>query len=264
MPWLFSGLFTQYWPLVIMAVAFPAVAAGEICDRRGLQGLAQPLSRTGMFLSALSILDLLLASSRVHFSVVLMTTGVLYAVLAGLRKSFRLGLLAALALNGSLWYLLAHSPGLGLSRHPQLWFIPPALAMLVASHLNRARLTADQRKAAHYVCVFVIYLSSTADVFIVGVAQAPWLPLVLAGLSLAGILVGFVWRIRSFLFLGTGFLCLSLLTTIWHAAANLGWTWLWYVCGIALGVAIITLFALLEKKRKELDAWVDEIRQWSD
>ncbi len=144
-----------------------------------------------------------------------------------------------------------------------MWFIPPALAVLAAGHLNRARLNAEQRKAVHYVCVFVIYLSSTADVFLVGVARAPWLPLVLAGLSLVGILVGFVSRIRSFLFLGTGFLCLSLMTMIWHAATNLGWTWLWYVSGIALGVGIITIFALFEKKRKELNAWIDEIRQWN-
>ncbi|MBN2134085.1 MAG: hypothetical protein JW741_31570 [Sedimentisphaerales bacterium] len=31
--------------------------------------------------------------------------------------------------------------------------------------------------------------------------------------------------VRSFLMLGTGFLFLSLLTMIWHAATNLGWTW---------------------------------------
>ncbi|MBN1514294.1 MAG: hypothetical protein JXB13_19920 [Phycisphaerae bacterium] len=263
MPWLFSGVITQYWPLLIMALAFAAVAAGEICARQGLHVLARPLGRSGMFLPALSTLELFLASSQVHFSIVLVTTGVLYTVLAGLRKSLRLGLLAGLALNGSLWYLLAHSPGLGLTQHPQLWFIPPALAVLVAGHLNRARLNADQRTAVHYVCVFVIYLSSAADVFLVGVARAPWLPLVLAGLSLAGIFVGFVSRIRSFLFLGTGFLCLSLLTMIWHAAANLGWTWLWYVSGIALGVGIITVFALFEKKREELNAWIDDIRQWN-
>lgn len=89
-------------------------------------------------------------------------------------------------------------------------------------------------------------------------------PLVLAGLSVAGVLVGVATRVRSFLLLGTGFLCLSLLTMIWHAAAHLGWTWVWYVAGIALGAAIITVFALFEKKRSQMTALLEQVKDWAD
>lgn len=263
MPWLFSGIIAQYWPLLLMGLSFAAIAAAEACARRGLRALAEPLGRTGLFLPALVLVELFLASSSVHFSIALLTVGALYAVVAALRRSLRIGLLAALALNGSLWYLLARSPGLGLTEHPQLWFIPPALAVLAAGRLNRARLTAPQQTAVHYICLLVMYLSSTADIFLTGVAQAPWLPLVLAGLSLVGVFVGFAFQVRSFFFLGTGFLCVSILTMIWHAAANLGWTWVWYVAGIALGAGIITLFALFEKKRAEIDAWLRRLRGWA-
>jgi hypothetical protein len=263
MPWLFSGVITHYWPMLVIGLAVAAIAASEALTRRGLPVLARPLGRTGLFLPALVLIELVVASSQVHFSVVLLMTGSLYAVLAALRKSIGLGLLAAIALNGSLWYLLYRTPGLGLWQHPQLWLIPPALAVLVASHLHRTKLDEQQRAALHYVCLLVVYLSSAADVFLVGVAQAPWLPLVLAGLSLLGILAGFIARVRSFLLLGTGFLCLSLLTMIWHATSNLGWTWLWYVTGIILGVGIIAIFALLEKKRSEMNAWIEEVRSWA-
>jgi hypothetical protein len=263
MPWLFSGLLTQYWPMIIVGLAFAAIAAGEICGRRGLTVLARPLGRTGMFLPALGLVDVFVASSQVHFSIVLLTTGILYGVLAALRRSIRLGLLAAVSLNGSLWYLLYRNPGLGLTQHPQLWFIPLALAVLLAGHLNRARLKEEQRATLNYVGLLVVYLSSTADIFLIGVARAPWLPLVLMGFSLLGVLVGFVAQIRSFLLLGTSFLTLSLLTMVWHAAANLGWVWVWYVAGIALGAGIITIFAIFEKKRQEMNAWLQKVRGWA-
>ncbi|UCD28851.1 MAG: hypothetical protein JSV03_17540, partial [Planctomycetota bacterium] len=67
-------------------------------------------------------------------------------------------------------------------------------------------------------------------------------------------------RVRSFLLLGTGFLCLSLLTFIWHAASNLGWTWVWYVAGIGLGTAMIAVFALFEKKRHEMITWLEQLK----
>jgi hypothetical protein len=264
MPWLFSGIIAQYWPLLVLGLAFAAVAAGEVCERYGQRVLVRPFGRTGVFLPALALLELFIASSQVNYSVVLLTTGVLYAVLGALRRSIVYGVLAGLALNGSLWYLLQHVPGLGITQHPQLWFIPPSLAVLAAGHLNRARLTEEQRKATHYACLLGIYVSSTADVFLIGVAKAPWLPLVLMGLSVCGVFVGLASRVRSFLLLGTGFLCLSLLTMIWHAAVDLGWTWMWYVAGIVLGAVIIATFALFEKKRNEMNALLQQVKSWGD
>ena len=86
--------------------------------------------------------------------------------------------------------------------------------------------------------------------------------LVLGGLSVAGLLMGIAFHVRSFLQLGTAFLGVSLLTIVWYAAEDLGWTWVWYVAGIALGAMIITLFALFEKKRTEMTAMLREMREW--
>lgn len=264
MPWLFSGIIEQYWPALVLTIAFAGVTAGEILRRYGLPVLSQPLLRTGIILPLVASLELFIAASRIHYSAILLGVGAFYTVLAAMRRSEVLALLAAASFNGSLWYFLYQTPGLGLARHPQLWFIPPALAVLAAAHLNRNRLNAAQLRAVHYACLLAIYLSSTADVFLIGVARAPWLPLVLAGLSVAGVFVGFAFRLRSFLMLGTGFLCLSLLTMIWHAASNLGWTWVWYVAGIALGIAMITIFALFERKRAEMGAWVENLKRWAE
>jgi hypothetical protein len=49
---------------------------------------------------------------------------------------------------------------------------------------------------------------------------------------------------------------------ILHASRRFDWTWLWYVAGILLGVCIITLFALFEKKRERMLELVDGLKQW--
>jgi hypothetical protein len=94
------------------------------------------------------------------------------------------------------------------------------------------------------------------------VAQAPWLPVVLIGLSLIGIAAGIMLQVRTFLFLGTGFLLLALFTIIWHAAVDLEQTWLWAATGIALGALIIAAVALFEKKRHEMLRLVERLKEW--
>jgi hypothetical protein len=94
------------------------------------------------------------------------------------------------------------------------------------------------------------------------VREAPWLPLVLGGLAVAGVFAGIMLRVRAFLVLGSTFLVIALLTMILSAHLNLGWTWLWWVAGITLGVLIIVLFAVFEKKRSELLLVVENLKQW--
>jgi len=51
--------------------------------------------------------------------------------------SFWFGLVAALAGNGGLWYLLHETSDYHFYQHPQLWVIPAAISVLIAAHLNR-------------------------------------------------------------------------------------------------------------------------------
>jgi hypothetical protein len=263
MPWLFSGWFLRYWPLVVLGVAFLGVGLSELFRRQGRLVLSDPLERTGAFLPVLPLLAGFFAhpkpGERVLFLVLL---GGLYTSLSMLRASLGFGALSVLAYNLALWTMLGQWPGLGLREHPQLWVIPPALCVLAGAYLNRDRLTEAQTASVRYAASLAVYLSSTADIVLTGVAQAPWLPLVLAGLSLVGVFAGIVLRVRGFLFLGIGFLVLSLFTVIWYAAVDLHQTWLWWASGIAAGVLILVVFALFEKKREEVLRVVDELKGW--
>lgn len=262
MPWLFTGFLATYWPLLVMAVAFAGVGVSELCRRQGRLVLAEPLEKTGALLPLLPVFGFWLSNPPLSYSGLLLLVGLFYGVLSVMRRSFAFGLLAALAGNSGLWHFLSGRPGYGFFEHPQLWLIPVALSVLAAAQINRARLSLEQMATVRYAALIVIYVSSTADIFINGVSASPWLPVALALLSVGGVITGLLLRIRAFLFLGTAFLLLALLTMIWSAAVNLGWEWLWYVSGIAIGVLIIYTFALFERRRAELLNLVERLKQW--
>ena len=166
-----------------------------------------------------------------------------------------------LCANLGLW-VTWHQWDLAFFRNPQLWLIPPALAALLAEHLNRDRLRSELSNTIRYLALSVIYVSSTADMFIAGVGESLLLPLVLVFLSVAGVLAGIMLRVRAFLLLGVTFLLVVIITMIWYAAVDLGNTWVWFVSVIVLGVAILTMFAIFEKRRNDVLAAIERLRTW--
>jgi len=252
MPWLFTGFIERFWPLVVMSIAFFAVVTSEALRRRQIIVLAQPLEGTGAFLPLLPVFGFWIASSEVDFSVLLFIVGGLYGLLSIVRRSFGFGLIAAVVGNGGLWYMFQRTADYGFFQHPQLWLVPTAVSVLAAAYLNKDKLGEDQLLAVRYLSLVTIYSSSTADIFINGVANSPWLPLILGSFSLAGIFAGIVFRVRGMTLLGAVFLLLSIVTMIWYASENFGWTWLWYVFGILTGATIILTFAVFENKRREV------------
>ncbi|MBL8796675.1 MAG: hypothetical protein JNM56_22425, partial [Planctomycetia bacterium] len=288
MPWLFNPLMAQYWTFGVMALAFAGVGLAELFKRRGLQVLAGPLQNTGIFLPLLPLLALWLKlpaaglsgvvepampGSRLLFgyfevmpwawhkyALLWCLACLLYSLVALSRLSFRFAVVAALAGNFALWSLWQYA-GLPFFAQPQLWLIPLGLILLASEHLNRANLQPVQSLSLRYAGLGLIYLSSTADLFLKGLGDL-WLSLALMVLSVVGVFAGIVLRIRAYLFLGFGFLFLVIFSMIWHAAVDLSQTWVWWATGIVLGVAILALFAVFEKRRNDVLRMVEQIKQW--
>ena len=264
LPELFGATFSRYWAIIIIALAFAAVGIGELLRRQNRAGLSEPLERTGALLPILPVISFWIAGSEINFGALLFFIGLLYAALSLMRQSFVYGMLAALCGNGGLWYVLHRTENYGFADHPQLWLIPAALSVLAAAHLNRTRLAPEQTALIRYLALAAIYVSSTVEIFLNGVASSPVLPVILAALSIAGVLTGIWLRARAFLIFGILFLNVSLLTMVWYAAASFGWTWLWYVAGIVAGTVIIAAFALFEKKRTEILNVAANLREWEN
>jgi hypothetical protein len=288
LPELFLGQAVRYWTFLVMLLAFVGVGLAELFERRGVPVLAGPLRRTGMLLPLVPLLafwakppaavfDFADASAPglrpllgyleklpQHFdnyAGLWFLAGLLYGLIALSRRSFGWALLGALAVNAGVWSLLAHTE-VSAAVHPQVWVIPLALIVLVSEHINRRTLRPDVSAGLRYVGIGMLYLSSSADMFIAGVGGSTWLPVVLAALCVAGVAAGIVLRVRAFLFLGTGFLLLDVFAMLWHAAVDRAQTWVWYVSGIVLGAAILALFAVLEKRRNDVRQVVERIRHW--
>ncbi len=217
---------------------------------------------TGALLPVLPVMGFWLVPGEIQFAWVLLSVAALYGTLAAIRQSLLYGFGAVVAGNLSLWSLLHDWEGFGITDHPQLWLIPPAISMLVAAYINRERLSEAQLTTIRYTSAIVIYVSSTAELFIHGVADSLMLPIVLAAISIAGVFAGILLRVRAFLFLGTSFLFVSLLSIIWHAAVERDHAWIWWVCGIIAGVAIIAIFAVFEKRRDDVLRVVEQMKGW--
>jgi hypothetical protein len=265
----------KLWTFAVMALAYVGIGLAELFERKKLDVLALPLRRTGVLLPLVPLLAFwakppafvnefasgtapglvpflnYLKNLPQHFDTyawLWFLAGGVYGLVALSRKSFGWALLAALATNAALWALLTHHQ-VPFIVHPQVWVIPFALIVLVSEHINRHRLSAEASNAMRYAGIAMIYVASSADMFIAGVGNSMWLPVVLAVLCVAGVLGGILLRVRAFIYLGVGFLLLDLFSMIWYAAVDLQQTWVWYASGIVLGGAVLALFAFLEKRR---------------
>jgi hypothetical protein len=287
-PDLIPSVLGKNWAFVLMTLGFLAIGLGEWFGRRELPMLAEPLFRTGLVLPLVPLgaylikplagladlaeaapglqpllryLDRLPANYGVHAGLWFLL-GLLYGLTAVLRRSSWFALAAALAGNFGLWVIYAHHPDLAFTLHPQLWLVPTGVIVLVAERLHGEQLTPAQAQGVRYLGLLLIYVASSFDMFIHGLGNSVFLPIVLAVLSILGVLAGILWRVRAFLISGLAFLGLVIFSQIWHAAVQRGHVWVWYAAGLVLGAAMFALFAVFEKRRNEVFRLLDDFRRW--
>ncbi|MFI5378795.1 MAG: hypothetical protein ACHRHE_05835 [Tepidisphaerales bacterium] len=263
--WFGHGFFVRFWPIILLVVAFTNAGASEVLRRRGMTALAEPFTNIGGLLPVGIVAGFFFADTSLaslDLTTALLLIGAMYAALAIARESFIFSILAVLAANGALWRFLNTTQFMGFLQHPQLWLIPVALSVLAAAYLNRRQLRPEQLSSIRYVSLIAIYLSSTADVWINRHDAAPWLPLLLAGFAVAGVLAGIALRIQSFLFMGSAFTFVAVAALIRLAAEQVRSNWPWLVAGIVLGAGIVVVFALFEKKRTEMLGMIGKLKGW--
>jgi hypothetical protein len=249
----------RYGLFIAMGLAFGGAGLSEIFRRRKLDVLAEPLERTAALLPVAPMAAFWFVAHRPPW--VWLLIAAFYGTAAFRRRSTWMALLSAATANVGLWVLLEQQ-SLGFLDHLQLWLIPPAMAALVAEHQSRGRLSPQQSGGLRYLALSVIYLSSTADMFLAGLGNSVILPMSLLVLAALGILLGMALRVRTFLYLGTTFLLVVVGSLVEHLAVDRRQTWLLWVCIILLGAAIIALFAVFEKRRNDVVAALERFRQW--
>ena len=254
--------FRPYWPYVVMAIAFVGVGIGEVFQRKGLRVLGEPLQRTGEFLPLLPVLGIwLYAAESTHYPSLLFGVGLLYAILSFAHKSILSSVAAVLAANAAFWAFLSENDFSFLGQ-PQFWIIPPAASLLVAAHINRNKLGEKQLTAIRYACVMLIYVSSSGEMIMRGVGESLWAPIILLSLSVLGVFAGMIFQVRAFLYLGSSFVLLSIVSMVWYTTKAIQHVWPWWAFGIGLGICILVLFGMFEKNRPAMMKWVEKLRRW--
>lgn len=261
-PMLFHGLLRPYWPYIVVAIAFAGVGVGEAFQRLGWRVLAEPFQRSGAFMPLVPALGMWVVNSESSYSLVLFVIGVLYMLVSFSQKSPLAGAAAAVSCNGALWSLMNGTEDLTFSQHPQFWLIPPAVSVLVAVQINRHRLSETQLSAARYVSVAVIYLSSSVEMLKIGIGESLWPPVILISLAIAGVFFGIAMQIRAYLYLGSVFILVALVSMVAHAARSIHHVWPWWAFGIAVGMLILVLFGWFEGRRTQILALVARLREW--
>ena len=251
MPWLLKTGILKYWPYLAIAVSLSGLIVSELLKRRQLEVLAEPILNTAALIPLLVSIGYWIIDSRADASMTFLLAGLIYLGIAIRYNAAWSGVMAMLMGNISLWiFYWDHS--INFNDHPQLWLIPPAICVLLATWFERGWLTTQQRTAIRYACVFTIYLSSTAEILITGIGQQLWPPMVLALLSIAGMAAGIMLQVRSFLFVGVSFLFLAVVAMVSHAHQRLEHVWPWWAFGILVGAGILAVFGLFEKRRNDL------------
>ena len=245
-----------------MAIAFGGVGVANVLAKRDLKVLSQPLFNVAAIMPVLVSIAIWTIDSQADASMVLFVAGLAYLMISLSSGSMLAGVAAIVLGNLALWVLYNRYPSFSFANHPQLWLIPPAISVLVAAQLSRDRLNAGQLATVRYLCVAVIYVSSTSEIFISGIGDNLWPPVVLAVLAVIGIFAGMAFQVRAYLYLGSLFLLMAMITMVSHAHQTLGHVWPWWAFGIGAGMSILIMFGVFEKHRNKMKSISDRLQNW--
>ena len=260
------GKFVDWWPYILMGIAFLGVVVSELLRRSKISVLSEPIYNTSFLLPAVPLLGLILFQGKTDnlfsdYKSLFLLAAVMNVLLAFFRRSFLHALLAAFAGNASLWMMFVGFE-FELLSHLQMWLIPPAISVLIVAQIFRHNLSKENLSTIRYVTVSGIYLASTSEMLMVWAAgsQGTVELVVLALISLAGIGMGMLTRIRQFVYLGIAFLLLSFVG-MFAKVALLGMLWVFVVI-IVVGAIMLVLVMAREKyapwmkqKLEEMDSW---------
>ena len=270
--WAFIGL-QNSWPYVVMGIAFASVGMTEFARQRGDQVMSDTIKKTALYLPLIPVVGLWLSASSQndtifanmlgsHYEILLVVAAVYYLAV-GMRWKTTMPRITGIVLaNAAWWFVLAQWPGWGFLLHPQLWLIPPAVCVLLVTHVYRARLKRELASGIRYACTLLIYISSSADMLVQQIGTTLWGPVILILLALTGMLLGVVLRIRPFLYLGAAFVFLGVTSMVWHAHRAFDSVWPWWVFGISMGLLLLAGLMLLERFKPQLRKYAESLATW--
>ncbi len=262
----------EYWPYIVLFIAFLSVGLVEKLKHWGDTVLAGTLRQTSLYLPLIPAVGMVMGSSGDAMTgavpglpsltiLLLIATGY-YLWLSRLWDGFPPKVLIVLFMNSALWSLLAQRPDWQFFSHPQFWLIPPSICALVIAQRNRHSLDTKVLASIRYGATILIYVSSTADMLVQQIGTSLWGPVVLILLALAGVSAGVLMRVRPYLYLGSFFVLIGVMSMVWHAQRSIDQVWPWWVFGITMGVGLLAALMSIEKNKGKLQQLSARLGTW--
>lgn len=261
-PWLFDHEWARRaWPLTLIGAAFGALAVAAWSSRRDrFRAFERPFAILGSWLPIVSLAGAWFVPEIDHVTVgTIGLAAAFYALSAWSRGNLPLGYLAVATANVAVltfvWVL-----DLDPRAYPQAYLAPIGSSLIGIAHWQRSSLGAGALQALRTIGTAIIYASLATAMF-ADASHRTTEMFALAILSVLGIIAGIGYRIRAFLYAGTGFLVFDVAYMVFRAGRED--TWIWWVSGITLGVAVMFGFALAERYRDRMRRALRELRAWS-
>jgi hypothetical protein len=146
-------------------------------------------------------------------------------------------------------------------RDPLFYAIPTGISIVLLARIYRSNLGPGARRGLHLAGCLLIYFSTYYRVV---QFDSGFYPLLLGGLTLAGLALGFALQLRDLFLMSAGFLVLNVISNLTYYGVHrplLGWTLL-TLAGLGLTAAGVLfqlrrtqLRALVSRMRAQLHAW---------
>ena len=264
-PYLFQGVIRDFWPFILLVSSMVGAGIGHWIRTRGARVIGLPILRTATWAPLIPVVVLGWIPCQADYGLVMAAIGLVYLlVLSPIHSNWNYGWISAICFNLALFRVWERIETFSFEMHPQLWLIPPAVTVLGALQLRRKDLPEATVTLGRYFCMAVIYVSSTWEIFESGIGDSLWPPMILAVLSLVGAFLGLALHVRGFVYFGTLFLLMSVVTMVAHAQKSLDHTWPWWVFGIVSGISILVFFGMLERQSEKTREWLQQWRRWDN
>ncbi|MCU0710985.1 MAG: hypothetical protein MUC43_02920 [Pirellula sp.] len=252
----------EYWPILMLITAVIAQGVAVLLKRAGVSAVGDPLHNTSLLLPLIAPLAMFFIGTEATLEMVLALGALFYFFLGATERSRQLAMIGGTFANGALLSFWTKFDSLSFLEHPQLWLIPPAASIVLATHIARDRIPKEAASWLRYLCMATIFCSSSSEILIQGLGRSLWPPMVLMVLSLLVGFLGIAFQIKSYLYSGLLFTLFAIVAMVAHAQQSVQHTWPWWVLGISLGIGIMVLFALFERKRDQLIKLSERLKGW--
>ncbi len=254
----FNELAAVHDAIVLCALAFTFHFAAELLRRtqqltleRAARAAAAILPLITGALALVAWLDGDPSMSLLRLALLAESFGLLYtlALRSGGHRLF--GLLALFLYNLGLSFLWLNSG----RRDPLYYTVPAGASVVLVARIYKESLGTTSRRGLHLAGALLVYLSTYYRVV---QFDSGSYPLLLGGLTVAGLAAGFFLQLRDLFLLSVGFIALNVISTLAYYGVHrplLGWTLL-----TVAGLGLTACGVLFQLRRAELSALVSRVR----